>query len=159
MWLPKDERKLLSHYCRQINKVGTSQNFEITELIKVIRKEQTIPSKTKREIILDNYDTLENVNNRLSQRDLITWKNLDPTSINTLRELPKTSEVLGWTESTNVNLRITLTIAGYDLGRKYNSWLTKSGLWFAEYKDHWFWLIVSFMGGVIGALIVNWLSK
>jgi len=26
-------------------------------------------------------------------------------------------------------------------------------------KDHWFWLIVSFLGGIIGALIVNWLLK
>jgi hypothetical protein len=56
--------------------------------------------------------------------------------------------------------QITLTIAGYDLGRKYNDhWWVWSHLWFTEYKDHWFWLILSFLGGIVGALIVNWLSK
>ena len=54
---------------------------------------------------------------------------------------------------------IDLTIEGYDLGRKYSSWWTRSGLWFAEYKNHWIWLIVSFVGGIIGALLINWLSK
>ena len=54
---------------------------------------------------------------------------------------------------------ITLTIDGYDLGRKYRSCLISSGLWFAEYKYHWFWLIVSFLGGIVGALTVNWLSR
>jgi hypothetical protein len=56
-------------------------------------------------------------------------------------------------------LTVQLSLEGYDLGRKYSSWWTKSGLWFAEYKDHWFWLIVSFLGGIVGALVVNWLSK
>ena len=69
MWLPKDERKLLSYYYRQINTVETDQRFEIRELIKALgKKEQSGPPKTKREIILDTYNTLENVNNLLSQR-------------------------------------------------------------------------------------------
>ena len=54
---------------------------------------------------------------------------------------------------------ISLTIEGYDLGSKYNSWWIRSGLWFTEYKHHWIWLIVSFLGGIFGALIVSWLSK
>ena len=55
---------------------------------------------------------------------------------------------------------ITLYQQGHDLGKKYNSsWLVWSGLWFAEYKDHWFWLILGFLGGIIGAVLVNWLSK
>ncbi|MBA7710853.1 hypothetical protein ES703_119801 [subsurface metagenome] len=57
------------------------------------------------------------------------------------------------------NFKLSLTLKGLDLGRKYSSRWIRSGLWFAEYKEHWFWLIVSFLGGIIGALIVNWLSK
>jgi len=53
---------------------------------------------------------------------------------------------------------IGLTVDGYDLGCKYISWWSCSHLWFAAYKDHWVWLIVSFLGGVLGALIVQWLS-
>lgn len=55
--------------------------------------------------------------------------------------------------------RISLTFKGIRLGEKYNSCWSSSGQWFAEYKDHWFWLILSFLGGVIGALLVNWLSS
>jgi len=152
----KDERKLVSYYYRQINKVETEQKFEIRDLIKAFKKEQIGAPKTAREIILDTYKRLENVNNLLSRRELITWRNLDPDSIRAAYSYDHpTSQKLF--ENITVNLCITLTIKGYDLGRKYSSWWAKSGLWFAEYKDHWFWLILSFLGGIIGALIVNWI--
>jgi hypothetical protein len=53
---------------------------------------------------------------------------------------------------------VFLTPEGCDLGRKYNSWFDRSSLWFREYKDHWVWLIVSFLGGVLGTLLVQRLS-
>ena len=57
------------------------------------------------------------------------------------------------------DLRVSLTLEGNRLGKVYNgSWWGRSGLWFAEYKDHWFWLILGFLGGIIGALLVKWLS-
>jgi len=59
----------------------------------------------------------------------------------------------------NRSIYVGLTPAGYDLGRKYNSRFARSGLWFSEYKDHWVWLIVSFIGGVLGSLLVQWLSR
>ena len=151
MWLPKDERKLLSYYYREINKVETEQRFEIRDLIKALgKKEQSGQSKTKSEIILNTYNTLENVNNLLSQRGLITWKNLDPTSISVLQELPKTSEALSWPENTNVNLHIILTIEGYNLGKKYNSKIGTLGIWFTEYL--WFLVVLSVVIGIIGVL-------
>ena len=55
-------------------------------------------------------------------------------------------------------MTVQLSLEGNDLGRKYSSWRIRSGLWFAEYKDHWFWLIVGFLGGIVGALVINWLS-
>lgn len=54
---------------------------------------------------------------------------------------------------------LKLTLNGVDLANKYDNWFTRTGLWFAEYKDHWLWLILSFLGGILGALLVNWLSK
>ena len=54
---------------------------------------------------------------------------------------------------------ISLTIDGYDLGRKYSKWFTRTGLCFAEYRSHWIWLIVSFFVGIIGTVLVNWLYK
>lgn len=44
------------------------------------------------------------------------------------------------------------------LGRKCNSWFDRSGLWFRGYKDHWVWLVVSFLGGVLSTLVVQSLS-
>jgi len=55
--------------------------------------------------------------------------------------------------------KINLTLKGLDLGRKYDSFWIRSGLRFKEYKDHWIWLIVSFLGGIIGGLLISWLSK
>jgi len=54
---------------------------------------------------------------------------------------------------------ISLTLEGYDLARRCCHWFDRTGLWFREYKDHWVWLIVSFVGGVLGALTVQWLSR
>lgn len=54
---------------------------------------------------------------------------------------------------------VLLTLEGYDLARRYSHWFGRTGLWFREYKDHWIWLVVSFIGGVLGALVVRWLSS
>jgi hypothetical protein len=55
-------------------------------------------------------------------------------------------------------LIVTLTPEGIRLGQKYNSWWLSSNLWYAEYiKNHWIWLIVSFLGGVIITQLINWL--
>ena len=53
---------------------------------------------------------------------------------------------------------VMLTLEGRALGRKYNSWFDRSGLWFREYKDHWVWLIVSFLGGVLSTPVVQSVS-
>jgi hypothetical protein len=53
---------------------------------------------------------------------------------------------------------IELTIDGYDLGRKYSSWLIWTGLCFAEYRHHWLWVIGAFVFGILGTLLVQWLS-
>jgi len=158
MWLPKDERRLLSYYYRRINTAGIKRKFEIRELINALKKNPFGTPKTEREIMIETFDILENLNNLLSQRKLITWEPFDSGAIGHARLLdhPDSQQFF---ENTQVYFLVTLTLEGYDLGRKYNSWLTRSGLWFAEYKDHWFWLILSFLGGIIGALIVNWLSK
>ena len=57
-------------------------------------------------------------------------------------------------------IMIGFTPEGHDLARKYSSWSSRSNLWYAEYvKHHWIWLTVSFLGGIIGGLLINWLSQ
>jgi hypothetical protein len=54
---------------------------------------------------------------------------------------------------------VSLTSEGFCLGQKYNSWWSRSNLWYSEYiKNHWIWLILSFLGGVISGLLIKWLS-
>lgn len=56
------------------------------------------------------------------------------------------------------DITLHLTLDGYDLASKYDSWWYKTGgMWWAEYKGHWFWtiagIIISFVVGlVIGKL-------
>lgn len=80
--------------------------------------------------------TIESVNNRLRERGLIEFH-----------------------ECGTGFYSVKLKLAGWDLGDKYSSWWSRNVLWFREYKDHWIWIIVSFLGGIVGALLINWLSK
>ena len=52
---------------------------------------------------------------------------------------------------------VELTLEGWDLGRKYSHWVTRTGLWWAEYKGHWIWSIVAaaitfLIGWLVGGL-------
>jgi hypothetical protein len=122
MWLPKDERKLLIYYYRELEQPNLRGTFYLSDLINQLK--------------CSGLHRVRIANTSLDKRGMI---------------------ILMPPRGDGVDLELTLT--GYDLGRKYNSWLIRTGLWFAEYKDHWFWLILSFLGGIIGALIVNWLSN
>ena len=44
---------------------------------------------------------------------------------------------------------VSVTLAGYDLGRRYASVLDCTGIWFEEYRNHWLWLIAACIGGVL----------
>ena len=132
MWLPKEERKLLKSFYKKSR--GTRESFELTiyEAMKSLGFKEKKASKRTND---EKWAMVFNVNDNLKDRKLIDFQ---------LEEHV---------------FKINLTLKGLDLGRKYNSFWIRSGLCFKEYKDHWIWLIVGFVGGVIGALIVNWLSK
>lgn len=155
MWLPKDERKLLQRYYVTIGEVGKRHEFPLETLIGFI-KSSTLPKLThpdsqqyvnKDETWHKEWSRVITANKALEERGLIIGSHDNDIFIRTTKEA-----------GPNPRLTFSLTITGYDLGRKYNSWWSQSGLWFAEYKDHWFWLIVGFLGGIIGGLFINWLS-
>ena len=53
-------------------------------------------------------------------------------------------------------LIVSLTVEGYDLGRRYSNWFDRTGLCFQEYRNHWLWLIFAFFGGaIINTVIQN----
>ncbi|MFH1716444.1 MAG: hypothetical protein ABIF19_03765 [Planctomycetota bacterium] len=181
MWLPKEERYLLMFYTAcDPNFDQSEMTFEIEDLKRVLSKkirpsqvvkfaselrerkngarrrdndvENTQAGGNNKSVMTQNVDnvdgvkkymswlrakvTIESVNNRLKERGLIESR-----------------------ECGTGFYQVKMNLAGWDLGNKYNSRWSRNVLWFREYKDHWIWLIVSFFGGVIGALLINWLSS
>lgn len=138
MWLQKDERKLLKHYYRKIHKANEPKSFELCKLTKELG---WLYKLTKKLGWLKNIDAqmdcVWDANNNLKERGLINEEREMADSI----------------------LIITLTLKGYDLGRKYNSWFIRTGLWFEEYKNHWLILILGFVAGILGALVVECLRN
>ena len=149
MWLQsKDERRLLKHYFITISESDKKYEFSFDDLLGCIKSKEYsyyTPSDDDQQDVkgyavwCKDCHRILVANKSLKERGLAISSNLEF----------KPSEPI----------TISLTITGYDLGRKYNSWFIPSGLWFAEYKDHWFWLIISYIAGIISVLLVNWLSK
>jgi hypothetical protein len=133
MWLPRDERRLLAFcYSANPNGSGSYSADDLKKLEAVVHLSQSNNlSKTPPTL----QQTCQYIVIALRNRGLLTF---------VLNDAPG-------------KMRIDLTPEGMVLGRKYNSKLAASGLWFAEYKDHWCWYVLSFLGGIIGALLVNWM--
>jgi hypothetical protein len=162
MWLPKDERKLLEGYYVNIGEVEKEKWFDIRDWITVIKTTRVKDNarkmkgyfesgkKTDEDDRLDPTDPVKSMKRWLEYKNRVDIANaaLEARKLIKLHKHQSKSDVKA----------VILTIEGYDLGRKYSSWWTRSGLLFAEYKNHWIWLIVSFLGGIIGGLFINWLS-
>jgi hypothetical protein len=155
MWLPtKEERDLLAYYYKTIKKPNELYVFdpwldpnELSDAVGHFRRIRRIfrevkywlRSKVFKCPKVDHEPRWEKewaANERLHERKFIE---------------------LGKREKRKVPIKLSLQ--GWDLGRKYSNPLIRSGLWFAEYKHHWFWLIVAYIGGILSALVVNWFSK
>lgn len=169
MWLSRDERRLLQAYYlkireSKIGKIDKQKWYKIDDLVRILpavtvkdaAKELKgyfeNDSKTSHsESACDVETSKREIKEYLAYQVRVSFANsaFVKRELISLQEHQHEHDVVG----------ISLTVRGYDLGMKYNSWWTRSSLWFEEYKNHWIWLIVSFLGGVIGALLVNWLSK
>ena len=179
MWLPKDERHLLLGYyvnifniddknvCRYLDK---PKLFEMSDWTNVLNKPRWIPILTPLLVKhsarkIKTYGKTEELSNE-ENKSVKQKKEEIKTFIKLERRLQISNSALERRKLIKVEphksipgvLGISLTIDGYHLGIKYSSWLTRSGEWFAEYKNHWIWIIVSFLGGIIGGLLINWLS-
>jgi hypothetical protein len=162
MWLSKEERRLIEGYAAKIGRPGNTQQFKlgaITLFIMVSRPSkitEQIPTYFEsedategRESInkdpaeqvheyIDNLARIEVAHTLLMERGLISFERHE--------------------QDLNV-VRITLTVTGYDLGRKYATFFSRSGEWFEEYRNHWMFLFVGFFGGVLGALLIDVLKN
>jgi hypothetical protein len=163
MWLPKDERRLIEGYYINIGEIEKKEWFCTSNWIPVILtlrvkvQAKKIKSYFKGGTSQSEHDKIDPKDPDGSIKNWIKYKSRVNIAITALeaRRLIKTHPH----QSEPDVKAVSLTIDGYDLGRKYSSCWTRSGLWFKEYKDHWIWIIISFLGGIIGGLFINWLSK
>ena len=143
MWLPKDERVLLAHYYNQIGEPDIEQDFRNSQLVELltlksswrVRKIQRKRENDFKEIMQEQSLYRERINRRsianktLNERNLITLKlhQHDPDVI-----------------------VVSLSLEGYDLGRKYSSKSHTILLWCNEYK---IWVILSTIIALAGIII------
>jgi hypothetical protein len=155
MWLPKDERRLLRGYYVTIGEFDKQHEFSLENLMTFIKSSASSelppsghPQRIKKyKEWLKERNRIIIANRALEERGLIT-------------HAPQVF-VAGCTyegAEDNPCLTISLTISGYDLGRKYNCWWTRSKLWYDEYiKNHWIWLFICFIVGGVIIQLINWL--
>ena len=180
MWLPKDERHLLMAYYvnifniddRNVSRyVDKPKWFVISDWTDVLNKPRWTPiltplliqrtaRKVKAYADADKTPTKEDKKAEQIKKEVRTHIKLERRLEIANAGLEKRKLInIQKHQSCNGVVGISLMIEGYDLAGKYSSWWTRSGLSFAEYKNHWIWVIVSFLGGIIGGLLINWLSK
>lgn len=142
MWLSKDERKVLFKYYDYLQNTQEYRRFESLSRRVYISTRNLIVRDLVHEIKEGGTEHVESLTALLA---------MEPIKLHTfLASSENDIECNG--------LTLCLTIQGYDLASKYDHWFSRTGLWFAEYKDHWIWLLCAFIGGIIGALIVEWLK-
>ena len=104
MWPHKEERKLLKYYYDKSKKAGETFEAPIYEMMKALGfKEKEASKQTTNE----KWDMVFNAINNLKGREFIYFE---------------------YEEEDLSKFKISLTLKGYDLGRKYSSWWTRSGL-------------------------------
>lgn len=163
MWLTKNERKLLRIFYQatlalenKLEKTFVPQSYPAEDLVDIFRKRRIAQSK---KLLVENIkkreENLFEIKN--PKKRLITYIE-KKALLNTTLEFLEKRELLKWHKE-HLSYEITLSVEGFDLGRKYSNFWTRSGLWFEEYKNHWIWLVAGFIGGILGSLVVNFLSK
>lgn len=151
MWLPKDERLLLAGYYRELGEVEKTETYSIYGLRSLLSR---CPWKRK---VRESGDPDKK---KGSPADNVRWVNQYFDVVTRIRKANKhlaERRLLVTQEHKHDNnvILISLTVDGYDLGRKYASWFNRTGLLFDEYKHHWLWLIVALLGGGIVSKLLD----
>ena len=138
MWLPKDERETLLKYCNHLQNTQGYMRFVSLSERAYISTRNLINRGLVHEITEGGLEHAEFLTASMAM-DSIDLHNFLTSSEDDIE---------------CANITLNLTLEGYDLGSKYNSWWYKTGgMWWAEYKGHWFWtiagIIVSFLLGLL----------
>ena len=158
MWLSKVERRLLAGYFTQIGEIKSNKVYrtgELCDLLKFGGHRKQIPE----------YGDVQTPSR--DSGDVVSMKREVVTFIRCTNRIDVANKLLAERGLITVTphqhehhvIVIGLTLPGYDLGRRYSSFLESSGLWFQEYKNHWIWLIVAFFGGALGVKLFDFIAS
>jgi hypothetical protein len=160
MWLPKDERRLLSGFYQLIGEIGKDRPYHESNLMPLLGRHPNFDEVTE-------YGKSSSTSVGLkTKEDLEALKSGIKPAIEQKARVEKANKMLVARGMITIRphqheygvILIGLTLEGYDLGRRYRSRLERSGLWFERHRNHWVWLLVSFVGGILGTLLTQWLT-
>jgi len=167
MWLPTVERKLLAFYAMYDSEFRDSEiDHSFAEIRPVLHmkfrdiKEYTngLADRKKRTNCESETDDAPETNMSSSERKYMKWLR-DLGAIESANTRLHERNLIQYIERGQHCYGITLKLSGWDLGNQYNCWFTRSGLRFREHKDHWIWIVISFLSGILGGALVNWVSQ
>jgi hypothetical protein len=151
MWLPKDERLILAGLYHNIPDRQDAA-YHVLDLIKLLGgyRKINLPETHEAESGRDNsVATSESIKEYIDNQKRV---------MHALRQLEARGMItLTQHQHDNNVVVVALTLSGYDLGRQYANWFNRTGLCFQEYRNHWLWLFVAFVGGGIVAKLIDWL--
>jgi hypothetical protein len=167
MWLTKDERRLIAGYYRNCAEPGLMSArrggwfspvaYELDEVSKLLRRGV---------VRISQYGSSQ-LDNSAGHPGIEKMKDASGSVVRGRARVVRANQLLAerglvmvedHTTQADVCL-IRLTLAGFDLGRRYSNWWDRSGLRFQEYRNHWIWLIVSLFGGALAALLTQWAER
>ena len=157
MWLPKDERRLLAGLYRLIGEPKTRKGYRYDSLGRLLdspRSWRQVSRYGQQGDTDDDSCSMEDMKKfKLQVHGLMGLRRRVATTVKTLesRNLIRFSPH----ESEDSVVFVELSVKGFDMGRKYASFLERSGLWFREYRHHWLWIPLSYAAGVATPLLID----
>lgn len=170
MLLTKDERKLLTAYYLKITgekgleEVTKEKWYPLSQMMRILKSRNL--KKAARE--LPDHDVGDAIKPSIEEeittgelealmresKEYLRYESKVSVANNTLKKRELIAIRYGPPDSDHIG--VSLTIKGFDLGRKYNGWYYKTGgMWWAEYKGHWIWSILA----AILSFILGWLLR
>ena len=158
MWLPEQERRLLRIFygvtCGGLKKGDSTPTAEkcypLEDLVNIFaakdfkKAERGLKGDCNKPVKkTDDEDSVEAIKKFFKDMAAIRATNTALVERNLINLSPRND---------NLRIYVSMTIEGYDLGRKYSQWFTRTGLLFSEYRNHWIWFIVAFFGWHTGSI-------
>lgn len=159
MWLPPDERRLLQAYYVRIAEIDEDCWFRIASWCAVLRlRSRNVNEHAMKVREYGEDETAEPEHQDAEQQTAAVVQYIEDE-----RRISRANAalakrglvVLEHHESELSVFGLSLTVEGYDQGRRYANWLTRTGEWWKEYHGHWLGLGVSFLAGAVLTKIVD----